>query len=402
MEGRDAQGVHAFVRRAVALGASGETLGHLRALDAVAWVFEHRMDEARPAIDEAMRLLPHDDADWFGAAALHAFVGMNLGDAGPIVEVLQALGESSLERWTTGLAATACFTATCALVWTGQRDAVAAFMRRVDAVDGPALDPAFLAWRQASHLFLRYFTDHDLGPLLREARRLNEAYERIGDAWGLAMGRGFCALASAIAGDPDAVALARAAVETSSLRYVRHENEGILALALLMAGRVDEAFALADALVRELPPVAVHTQRMVLCFVHLGRGDAEAAEREARVMLAHAGGLPFAQVYARCHLAEAALLRGQPADALREVDAALALMAGTFAPLNWPQFARLLRAEALLALGERERGREAVREARDSMLRVADTFDDDDARRRYVATSWNVRVMDLARRHLEG
>jgi len=92
-------------------------------------------------------------------------------------------------------------------------------------------------------------------------------------------------------------------------------------------------------------------------------------------------------------LAQLALLRGRPADALAFSDRGLAAEAHA----SEASILRLTRAEALHALGRTSDACVAIGEGRGRILAMADSLDDPDLRASFLRTvSANARTLELA------
>jgi eukaryotic-like serine/threonine-protein kinase len=398
-EGYDWPGVHALVRRAVGVGASGGELGILRSIESLAFVMDDAQAEAHAAASTAVRLVQRGSSDWFLAAAAYAFTGMKIGALGAVVEVMHALQDLPPGECATGPAAMVATQIVTALLWANQYEGAVAYMRRLDEVDGPDIDAAFVAWRTCARCVFELYGGEDPGCCIRTAQTAQALLERLGDQWGRRLIVNFLALAYAFAGDlPTAEATARAGLQGTD-EFTRKALHETLALTLTWAGRFDEALAYAEPLVRGADPVAAHTPRSLLALIHLHRGDVDGAEREAHTILEHSAGLAYALVAGHGLLAEVALARGMPDIALREVDESQNSVAGGV-PVAWGTYGRLTRAKVLVWKGDVDGALGVLREARDRLLHLADTFDDDGARRRFLSLDWNAKTMELARHHL--
>lgn len=399
-EGRDWPGVHAIFRRAGALGASGEALGALSLAESAALTWEFEMRPAHTAASDAVRLVPRGSPDWFLAASQYAFTGMKIGALGAVVEVVQAIRNVRLEELATGPAGLTVMLALNALVWAGQGQGARELLDRIDGVSGPHVAPHFVAFRCCARGFLGLYQSEDLGANVRVLREALHLFERLGDRTAATTTKNCLAVALVTAGDLEAAeATARSCLEGAEgfTRNMFHETLGI---ALVWAGRFDEAYALLEPIVRGADPITTHTPRSLLAMIHLHRGDIDRAEREARTMIEHSASLPYALEAGHFLLAEVALARGLADVALREADQGQEVAASGLQLAAWGTYGRLTRARALVATGDTEGARNALREARDRLLRLARTLDGDDARRRFLRMDSNAKTMELASQHL--
>jgi hypothetical protein len=108
---------------------------------------------------------------------------------------------------------------------------------------------------------------------------------------------------------------------------------------------------------------------------------------------------PFVGVGALAVLATVALQRSQPTEALALAERGMDAAATSGPRLLWNEsMLRLARAEALHTLGRTAAARTAIREARDRVLRIADSLDGHpDLRESYLTTVVaNARTLELA------
>ncbi|HEX3758612.1 MAG TPA: hypothetical protein VHW23_07880, partial [Kofleriaceae bacterium] len=173
-------------------------------------------------------------------------------------------------------------------------------------------------------------------------------------------------------------------------------------LAWLLAdrGALDEAHALAAQLAehgeRQHNPLDEGRGRWVLAEVLRRMGDLEGAERE--VERARAMAVPLEHAGVLGTLAMIRLAQGRTEDAVAAAEDAVAQSAamggcGMFRGA----FVRLARAEALHASGAHPAARQAIAEARDRLLAIADKVADPDHRQRLLhAVPENARTLALA------
>jgi hypothetical protein len=131
-------------------------------------------------------------------------------------------------------------------------------------------------------------------------------------------------------------------------------------------------------------------------------GDLVSGTREASINLADGAAFPTVQSSTLAALTLAELRRGRPAEALELSIKGLDGESRT----PWPTLGsllRLLHAEALHDLGHTEAARVAIREARDRVLRISATLDDEPMlRESYLADiDANARTLKRASEWLE-
>jgi hypothetical protein len=138
------------------------------------------------------------------------------------------------------------------------------------------------------------------------------------------------------------------------------------------------------------------TARARLAQALIAVGDLDTAQREASTALDGASDWPSTQPTALGALALIAFRRCQFIDAVALADRGL----GAGARGGWLRdgsILRVVRAEALHALGKREEAHATIREARDRVLRIAATLDGAALSQSYVThIEANARTLELA------
>jgi hypothetical protein len=168
-------------------------------------------------------------------------------------------------------------------------------------------------------------------------------------------------------------------------------------LAMASARLAREAIASLPRLLDRTDRLMATLCRATLSHALLDVGDLVAARREAEICIERGSALPVTQSIALGTLALIALHNGQPAEAL--TFALRGLEADARTPNPWGgSILRLARAEALCALGRTDDAHAAIREARDRIVRIAATLDDDPALRTSYLTDVvvNARTLQLA------
>ncbi|WP_437821533.1 serine/threonine-protein kinase [Sorangium sp. So ce1078] len=170
--------------------------------------------------------------------------------------------------------------------------------------------------------------------------------------------------------------------------------------AIARASRGAHGEALADCLEllrAPLGPVIEVPARLTLARVLCARGDLDAAEREARAVLARTRTGALEQGWALSELARVRLAQGRAAEAAALAREATAHQeAHGIEPLAADDLP-LVHVEALRAAGALAEAREALSAARERLLARADRIQDPALRRSYLeAVPANVRLLDLS------
>ena len=171
---------------------------------------------------------------------------------------------------------------------------------------------------------------------------------------------------------------------SARLRTLAHHN---LVMAILRQGRVAEARALAKETFAAIHPSSLVMRGNTLAYLAeavAAEGDLEEADRiacEAEQLLA---GAPPIQVTASAIAAQVALRRGDAAEALRRARRAMDVVDRIGHGEEGEAAARLVLAEALLAVGDADAARPVLDEARRRLLAAAARIADPALRRSFV------------------
>jgi hypothetical protein len=136
--------------------------------------------------------------------------------------------------------------------------------------------------------------------------------------------------------------------------------------------------------------------KLYLAHIEQRRGDLVAAERETRDALELAATVPGIRASALGRLAEVLFDSGRAAEALATAQPVYDAMADLGAFEGATQL-RLVYARALLAMGQSEAARRALREAHAHVLAHAHRIGDEKVRTSFLATPDNAAVLALAR-----
>jgi hypothetical protein len=175
---------------------------------------------------------------------------------------------------------------------------------------------------------------------------------------------------------------------------------------LVDRGSLDEAEAEAARMIEggRARKLALHEGRgrWGLAEVRRRRGNLEAAEREMRGALDLLKIAPLDRTAGTATLAAIQLARGDSA-ALATAEEAMGAYESLRSHGYRGSFARLVRAEALHAAGERETAREAIRGARERLVVLAEKVRDPELRRCFLeGVPEHARTMELAREWGQG
>jgi len=373
LEGNEYQAVLTRAERAIACGATGESFGALRLLEAEAhrWMADYTQTESYGL--EAMENLPRGGAAWLNAAGDVAIASSLRGNVDRLVQVSEDLTQlpSDVDRELKGLQVVAWARATVWLLRHGKHDLASGLFHLIEdamRIVGER-DPAVMArvhYARAN----RAFYGGDIGEFLRLGEAAAACFEQAG------MLRNLCVQRKSVASAQLQLGLYREAEQCLRTALVEAERlalfdnvadaRDLLGLALARqaaaepsaSGRrhLDEAVALVERGVRECASHgskwAEGRARSTLASVLMLRGDPVRAEEEARAALAGLIKMAPLRAVALATLGRIRLQRGDPQGALEATRAAmtgLATLSG-----DQESLVRLAHLEALVALSDPE------------------------------------------------
>lgn len=404
LAGNDFARVSACVKRAREIGAEGETLGQLLMIecDAVEWQGRHA--EAAERAEEAALALPSGSPGQIHARLEMGLHESRIGKLDRLVGAVERLAEHPEAFGDTRVAATLS-RAIPQLLRAGRHELVRAAVEhlgreRSARTDDPVLEHAehlAKAWVALFAGDLSGSLAHDEAGCAAAERagnlrvackqRADASYERLllGDYTG------------ALAGFQAALAQA----ERMGLENVRLSclHNGGLVLARL--GRLAEALDYEERAVQGYAKVKdwrlQGASHCYLSLIQLARGEAEAAEIEARMGSALMAETPATHGFGLACLAQVLLGRGKLEEALDVAGQAHESLEIAGQVEDGGQLIRLTHAEALAANGRTDEAREAIRRARDALLDAARPIQDPESRRSFLDNvPENARTLALA------
>jgi tetratricopeptide (TPR) repeat protein len=406
-ERHDMPGTVRSVESALSLGARGEELLRLRALQAAMafWTGDYaKLFELGPGV--LSELKPGNRLWYWLSSGLYMGYCLSGGR-----EQAAALGQAVLRTHPEPAARVICLEALCSLagksIYGGARQEASAFLRRLAELCAEAAPEAPLekAW---SSFALGFFAIHfEARPwrarawLEQSARGLFEVgLERnaIGSQvlWALA--------AQALGDGTSAEALLRECLALSQrlelLPVILHSRSH---LAWLLAGsseahQREEALALADNTVLEGPPLFAGVAQLAKAKAALGGGDVAEAETRASKACELLAPFPFHQGVARTVLTGVLLAQGRAAEAREVATLGVRQLERSDSEGAEAVGLRLALAEACLAEGDTQAGEAALRGALQCLRTRSEDLPDAAARERFLRqVPENARVLELAR-----
>jgi ATP/maltotriose-dependent transcriptional regulator MalT len=257
-------------------------------------------------------------------------------------------------------------------------------------------DMVFTIWRHASRGYLA-LVEGEVGSALAVLAQARALGERAGYTFGQAVATHHSLQAMVQTGNGERTeAFARELVtlcEPLGLSYLIDYAVYARARLALAEGRLTEAVASFRSLLDCQDVTMVSRAHACLAHARIAEGDRDAAEREATTAMEKGALFPDARAIALSALAQLALLRDQPSEALAFSERGLAAQAHA----SEASTLRLTRAEALRALGRTSDACGAIGEGRDRILTLAGSLDDPELRASFLTTvSANARTLQLA------
>jgi len=392
-----------------ASGATGETLGELRLVEATVHHWRAAHEAEHGAALEAMRLLPPLGASWYRAIEELAEASLPLSDVDTLVALADALEEApaALRDGAASRTAfrTAAATLTMQLALAGRRDAAHAVMARLEASLEDEAPPPLARARTEFARGTLAMIDGDLGRVIEHARAAVDAFEEAGDLRSAALMRsnlawGYAEIGAWTEAEPELRAAA-AVAERMGLAFVLGGVKNNLGLVLARRGQLHEALVVAEesaAFYRTIVNQRMEGQsRVYVAMIHGLAGDLDAAEREARAAVAGLASIRPTRAHALAQLAQVLLARGREAEANAAAAEASAILDELGGIDEGETLVRLVRAETLALAGEKDAARAALSAAKQRLLSRAAKISDAGWRESFVSSvPDNARTLALA------
>ncbi len=400
LSGSNVEATLVLGNRAISCGAEGVERGRVRQAQAMVLLMRGDLRASADMSREAVGVLPVGSPSWFASAGGALYAGFFLGDPIVMTPPLQAILDLPLQSEASAAHGVTLIFTCVALALGGQFELAASSLRRAEALGGGAAPGrAFMACLRAARAFLCVCTG-ELGAALAYSS------ESRSNTFGAAFSSLINVMALAQTGSLDrtetALHQARSFSEVRDIQgYIGFATEHASYVKVL-ANRATEAVELLSSL-RDLPenPFLETFARAVMARALAQTGDFDAAEREATLVLSHGSAFPTEQARALVALSLVARGRGRAPDALAFAERGLDIELRAPWHSNGSML-RLVRAEALHALGRTDEAQAAVREARDRILHTASTLDNDpELRESYLnIIHTHARTLELAREWL--
>lgn len=395
----DFAGTIDLARRGKNLGAAGEALGRLLALEGLALV--SRSQPCLPILREAIRLVPAGSTMWWTALGAAIFEAATVGGPEQTAEFVQLALATPPGDELTGPYGLAIIGVVAGLIFIGQAEMASAVLTPFAGIkaNDPRGDPVFFAWLDAARSIEASYGVRDghwrIELAIRLAEKSAQAMAAYGNMSGESLGLMFEITALVVTGLPSrAEAAAQRAIllaKQTGYELMRRWAQLWLAFVWIRTSCLDEAVAVLESLDSTLDPVQEQVRQTLLADTHLRQGSPGTALSWARAACASASGPQTA--WAASVLARAHLDLAQHEECLR--------VAETSWPPTYPVYTGDLltsKALALRALGRDEEARAALANARDVVLGVSRDIEDPEMRHAFLTNVDEcVRTLGLAR-----
>jgi hypothetical protein len=401
VDGGNVQSAIAIAQRGLASVSTDAERGLLRLVQAQAHVIRGDWTGVVEAGREATAFLPNGSMQWFVSVAQVFVAGMFLADRTVTGPILQAVMGCTVPPEPSGPYAMAVCCACIGLGTMGRVEVARQFVARAESIGtGTASDPVFVCRLHTARAYVQLL-EGNLGSSLESLSRARFQAERTADAFSRGLADAFCVLAHKETGRCD---LAET-VAREWLAFRKPTGPDMFSdwvVVFLASARLNDGRP-ADVIAALLPVLDRHDVFLVACArgilsqALLATGDLEGAVREAEASVQHGAVYPLAAAIGLGASALVELRRDQPEAALAVAERGIQAAAAVNRPCD-ASLLHLARAEALHALGRTDDAREAVRDARERIAKVAATIDDADLRTSFLTkVPPHARTLQLAR-----
>jgi hypothetical protein len=395
----DVQAVLRPVEHAVACGASGETLGALRLLEAEAQNWGSQHEAAYHAASAAVALLPHGSDAWAHAAHQLSWAGMAMGNIEPVVRVAEQL--AGLSDPITGVTAVAMVNSAAHLLMSGHPAEAGVLVDRLDArvLAGVSSVAGAILHLRALRAWLR--NRMDLAAIWYGSAV--EQWELAGNTRQACLDRINLGTTLRLLGQyEDSVAVSRRSLDQGRRLGVEHvvsASASELALSLGRLSRLDEARELVRGPLPPSPRERMYRGITRAWLELLGSRPADAlAELDRSVLGADEPRIGDLLAQAMAVRAVALLDLRRPHEALEAAQASMDILDAAGVIQDGEALLRLAHAEALHATGDHERGHQVMSEAHAWLCRQAEQIENPVWRQSFLdRVAEHRRIAELAR-----
>jgi hypothetical protein len=354
-----------------------------------------------PWVRDALGLSPVGSANWFECASRLVAAGAFLGDATIAAPLIEQIVRVPIQPKPSGPYGLSVWSGFMALLIMGKVDVARSFLERAEALNQGTddVDPVFRVWLRIARAWYQLVYAEEIGGALAILSEVCALADRMGYAVGKAQALAVRVQAFAWAGDCRRAEETARELRASGATLWADWGELYLSWAWLAVGRLQESIGAFEQLRGRRDPLLARYACSGLAAALARAGDEAAAVREGLLIAETTTARASAGDGGLEALAVVALRQGRPQDALGY--AARGLQALSRGGRLQTHVHRLLRAEALHALGKTDEAFAAIHEAREGVLRVAALISEPELRASYLTRVMNnARTLDLAQQWL--
>jgi tetratricopeptide (TPR) repeat protein len=405
LEGNDFAAALEQADNAVRCGATEETRGSLRLLQAEAYRWRGELASAERCGLEALTLLPQRDARWYAAAGETATISGKLGHVDWLVEMGQKLFVLGQKGSVSEAHLVASVRTAVQLLFVGKAELAESILAEVQEAGRATTNVATLAWLYRGRA-MRALYHGAIGEHLALVEKTAAYLAELGDFRNACLNQSNLAAACLEVGAyPRAETVLTEVLEVSERLGIHHVTpvaEQNLCMALAHQGRLGEARVMAQTALDEAQR---HGDQRVTGGAHAYhaivlklQGDLGAAEDSARQAVALLAVAPPLRTFALTVLADGLLAQGRVAEAATCAEEAMEELVSGGGIEEGEFLLRLVHAQVRWALGDRAAARSSLRRAKERIQTVTDRIDDPDLRASFLAIAEVARTLELERR----
>jgi eukaryotic-like serine/threonine-protein kinase len=359
-------------------GADGEPQGQLGVLQAYACTWLGLWDDAMKSFDRALPLLPTGSATWCQAAGLKLYVAAHSGRPALALETLVQLVQMEDVPDATGRTGQAM---ACVVLAMGAVEQSELARQQLDRMACGAakheVDPAFMGWWRLASLFVSLSVLDDPDAALAHGREGQTDFTEAGDriaagALNVMLGLTWFSVGSL----HRSFEMLAGLMNPDSPSYIRDAAASVRSHVEIELGRPESAVETARPRMVAASAEIQASCRQALALAEGARGRHEAMLRGVLESL-ELDSPVHTRVQGLGLAAEAHLALEDPESSLRAAEEGIGLARSAAVYPHVRAALLLTRAEALMALGREDEAREAIRVARDRLLRIHATVPDD-------------------------
>ncbi len=404
LEGGDLEAVLQRAARAIAQGARGEALGHVRLLEAEAHKWRGENERAEAAAREALALLPQATAPWCAAVGEVAAACGKLGrrelllDIATVLLELTAAGDRDPRIIATARTATQ-------LVLTGRSDVALQLLALIQSLSAGGVHdhPGVAAWVLEAKA-VSAAGGEDPSARLKYAEAAADCFEQAGDMRNACLQRASVGHAyNELGAYPRALRALRDALVISE-RMGLDNVVGIIQAQLGRAiTRTSSHLEGRDMMSKAIATLAAQKNtrlegvaRSWLANIDLERGELESAEREALLGEELLSKAPALRCRAIASIAGVRLAQGRIDEAIVLAREGTAVADSVGKAAIGDTHLRVVLAEALHRKGDHDGARTSIESARARLVQRSEKIADAGLRRSFLGRPENARTLELA------